>query len=339
MIFKDPKALLSLYNAVNGTNYTDPGDLRVVTLENAIYMNMKNDLAFIIDGNLNLYEHQSSVNMNMPLRDLIYIAEEYQGMVSNNCMYVPRLVKLPTPFFVVFYNGTAKQPEKLEMKLSDAFEVKTKEPALELKVIQLNIGKGYNTELKAKCPLLEQYATYVSRVQENGNHMPLKDAVEKAVNDCIKDGILAEFLRKNRGEAIGMSIYEYDEEKVKALIAEAERENGAEESKVEDLRNLMNTLGCTLDQAMDYLCIEQKDREKYRDETLGTGIYELDQEKLKMFKAAAERENGAEEKQAEDIQKIMKKLDYTIDQAMDLLDIEQKERKKYLEMVMKKTEE
>lgn len=96
MIFRNPEALLSLYNAVNGTNYTNLGDLRVVTLENAIYMNMKNDLALIIDGHINLYEHQSSVNTNMPLRDLIYIAEEYQGMVSNNSMYATRLVKLPT---------------------------------------------------------------------------------------------------------------------------------------------------------------------------------------------------------------------------------------------------
>ena len=265
MIFRNPEALLSLYNAVNGTNYTNPGDLRVVTLENAIYMNMKNDLALIIDGHINLYEHQSSVNTNMPLRDLIYIAEEYQGMVSNNSMYATRLVKLPTPFFVVFYNGTIKQPEKKELKLSDAFEIKVEEPALELKVIQLNIGAGYNKELKAKCPLLEQYATYVSRVQENSKHMQLKDAVEKAVNDCIKDGVLAEFLRKNRGEAIGMSIFEYDEEREKALMAAAERENGAEEKQVEDLRNLMKTLGCTLDQAMDYLCIEQKEREKFRE--------------------------------------------------------------------------
>ena len=80
----------------NERTVAKPGDLRVVTLENAIYMNMKNDLAFIIDGNLNLYEHQSSVNTNMPLRDLIYIAEEYQGMFSNNSMYATRLVKLPT---------------------------------------------------------------------------------------------------------------------------------------------------------------------------------------------------------------------------------------------------
>ena len=83
MIFRNPEALLSLYNAVNGTNYTNPGDLRDVTLENAIYMNMKNDLALIIDGHIHLYEHQSSVNMNMPLRDLIYIAEELNILASG----------------------------------------------------------------------------------------------------------------------------------------------------------------------------------------------------------------------------------------------------------------
>ncbi|MGN0384891.1 MAG: hypothetical protein ACI4EX_03325, partial [Lachnospiraceae bacterium] len=154
---------------------------------------------------------------------------------------------------------------KKELKLSDAFEIKVEEPALELKVIQLNIGEGYNKELKAKCPMLEQYATYVSRVQENIEHMQLKEAVEKAVNDCIKDGVLAEFLRKNRGEAIGMSIFEYDEEREKALLAAAEREIGAEEKEVKNLRKLMKKLDYTIDQAMDLLDIEKKDREKFRE--------------------------------------------------------------------------
>ena len=76
MIFREKKELLSLYNAVNGTSYTNAEELEIVTLENAIYMNMKNDLAFIMDSYLNLYEHQSTYSPNMPLRDLFYIAKE-----------------------------------------------------------------------------------------------------------------------------------------------------------------------------------------------------------------------------------------------------------------------
>ena len=66
MLFRDRTNLLSLYNAVNQTSYTDPEELAVITLENAVYMNMKNDVAFLMDFRLNLYEHQSTWNPNMP---------------------------------------------------------------------------------------------------------------------------------------------------------------------------------------------------------------------------------------------------------------------------------
>ena len=142
MIFNGTEELLQLYNAVNGTNYEDADELQIVTLDNAIYMNMKNDIAFIVDCRINLYEQQASVNPNMPLRDLFYIAKEYQGMVSQKTLYSQRKIKLPAPYFVVFYNGTASQPERKIMRLSDSFLTRIEEPALELKVVQLNIGEG-----------------------------------------------------------------------------------------------------------------------------------------------------------------------------------------------------
>lgn len=235
MIFREPTALLSLYNAVNGTGYQSPEELQVVTLENAIYMNMKNDLAFIIDCRMSLYEQQSSVNPNMPFRNLIYVAKEYQGMVDSQSLYSSRLVKLPTPCFVVFYNGTAEQPERKEMKLSDSFQTPVEEPALELRVVQLNIGVGYNRELMEKCPLLAQYSQYVGRVQEYAREMQSDEAVKRAVNECILEGILTDFLRKNRAEVIAVSIFEYDEERERALFREAEREEGREEGRYEGL--------------------------------------------------------------------------------------------------------
>ena len=112
MIFREKKELLSLYNAVNGTSYTNAEDLEIVTLENAIYMNMKNDLAFIMDSYLNLYEHQSTYSPNMPLRDLFYIAKELQGQVNHRDLYRNTLIKIPTPRFLVFYNGSEEQAEK-----------------------------------------------------------------------------------------------------------------------------------------------------------------------------------------------------------------------------------
>lgn len=109
MIFSDRKNLLSLYNAVNGTSYKNPEELEIVTLENAIYMGMKNDLAFIIATNLFLYEHQSTYNPNMPLRDLFYISSEYQKLVDHKSLYSSVLQKIPAPNFIVFYNGTRKK--------------------------------------------------------------------------------------------------------------------------------------------------------------------------------------------------------------------------------------
>lgn len=246
MIFREPEELLKLYNAVNDTEYKDPSELEIVTLENAIYMNMKNDLAFIVDCRMSLYEQQASVNPNMPLRDLFYVAKEYQGMVSKSSLYSARLVKLPTPYFVVFYNGTVAQPERKEMKLSDSFMTPVEDPALELKVIQLNIGIGHNKEIMEKCPLLAQYAEYVGRVQKYAAKMSLAEAVELAVEECIWENILSDFLRKNRAEAIAVSIFEYDEEKELALFREAERmegfEQGLERGLEQGLRALINSL-------------------------------------------------------------------------------------------------
>ena len=119
MIFREKKELLSLYNAVNGTFYTNAEDLEIVTLENAIYMNMKNDLAFIMDSYLNLYEHQSTYSPNMPLRDLFYIAKELQGQIDHRDLYRNTLIKIPTPRFLVFYNGSEEQAEKKYLRLSE----------------------------------------------------------------------------------------------------------------------------------------------------------------------------------------------------------------------------
>ena len=122
MLFSDRKNLLSLYNAINETSYTDAAQLEIVTLENAIYMGMKNDLAFIINTNLFLYEHQSTYNPNMPLRDLFYISSEYQKMVDWKSLYTSTRLRIPTPNFIVFYNGTEKKEDRWVDYLSESYE-------------------------------------------------------------------------------------------------------------------------------------------------------------------------------------------------------------------------
>jgi len=211
MIFKDKEELLSLYNAVNDTQYTDPSELEVTTLENAVYMNVKNDVSCILDMRLNLYEHQSTVNPNMPLRDLFYVTKQFQKLVVGKDIYASKQISLPTPQFIVFYNGKETQPERKILRLSDAFTIKSGEINLDLVVTQLNINPGYNEELKKKCPTLFAYTCYVERVRLHSEAMPLPDAVNKAVEECIREDILADFLRKNKAEVIYMSIFEYDE--------------------------------------------------------------------------------------------------------------------------------
>ncbi len=229
MIFREPVELLTLYNAMNGSNYDNPDELEIVTLENAVYMSMKNDVAFVVGCYLNLYEQQASVNPNMPFRFLQYVAREYEKLTADKNLYSSRIVKIPTPNFVVFYNGTGEQPERVEMKLSDAYEVPINVPALELKVIQLNINSGYNKELLEKCQTLKEYSLYVERVRRYAQEMSLDEAVNLTVQECINEGILSDFLTRHRAEAISMSIYEYDEEKVIAMIRQEEYQEGLQE--------------------------------------------------------------------------------------------------------------
>ncbi len=213
MIFREKENLLSLYNALNGTTYEETDSLEITTLENAVYMNYKNDISFVFDFELLLYEHQSTCNPNMPLRDLIYVTRVLQNRIKDENLYSKSLIRIPAPRFVVFYNGTDFQPEQQVLYLSDAFEKKQVEPALELSVIVYNINLGCNNELLDACCLLKEYAQYVAQVRAYAEKLPLPEAVEKAVDDCIRNNILAEFLAKNRAEAIAVSIFEYDEEK------------------------------------------------------------------------------------------------------------------------------
>jgi len=213
MLFQDRENLLSLYNAVNGTAYEDVDGLVITTLQDAVYMNYKNDVSFVFDFTLSIYEHQSTVNQNMPLRDLIYVSKVLQGQMKDQDIYSSRQIKLPTPKFVVFYNGTDEQPEKQILRLSDAYEKQLEEIELELTVTVYNINYGHNQKLLEACQTLKEYAQYVAAVREYAKEMPLAEAVESAVDSCIRQGILADFLRKNRAEAIEMSIFEYDEEK------------------------------------------------------------------------------------------------------------------------------
>lgn len=222
MLFSNKENLLSLYNAISRTEYKNPEELEIVTLKSAVYMGMKNDLAFIIDMNLLLYEHQSTYNPNIPLRDLFYISAEYQKLVNRKSLYSSFQQIIPAPYFIVFYNGTEKDEEYWENSLSEAYE----NLIGKLKVITLNINEGHNKELMEQCQILREYAQYVARVRKYTKEMNLDAAIERAVNECIREGILKEFLQENRAEVIAMSIFEYNKEEEDKKLRKAEFASG-----------------------------------------------------------------------------------------------------------------
>ena len=235
MLFSEKENLLSLYNAVTGSHYQNAEALKIVTLENAIYMGMKNDLAFMLETNIYLYEHQSTINPNIPLRDLIYIGIEYQQYLNDKSLYSSKLQKIPAPKFMVFYNGTDDVEDRMELKLSSAYEHLAGEPDLELKVLMLNVNEGHNKELMEQCQTLKEYAIYVARVRKYASELNLNDAVERAITECIKEGILVEFLRKNRSEVKMVSILEYDKEWEEKKLRKAEYEAGKEDGRNEGI--------------------------------------------------------------------------------------------------------
>lgn len=236
MLFSDRNELLKLYNAINGTSYDDPQLLQINTLENAVYMSMQNDVSFIIDMRLNLYEHQSTYSPNLPVRYLLYVADVYSDYTKDMNLYGSRAVQLPTPKFVIFYNGEAEQPDRKELKLSELFTIPEPDPSLGLKAVMLNINKGHNRKLMETCKTLQDYAEYTSRVRTYAAEMSLDEAVERAITECIREGILADFLKKNRAEAKKVSIYEYDEERHMRQTREEGIEDGVSQVAVNMLK-------------------------------------------------------------------------------------------------------
>lgn len=219
MLFRDKRRLLELYNALNDTVYTNEEDLIVNTLENAIFIKMKNDISFVIDSSMCLYEHQSSYCPNMPLRGLLYFTDLYKKYMKDIDLSIKKRIMIPTPHYIVFYNGLERKEEEFAQKLSDSFE-DDKEGCIELIVRTININYGHNKKLMEKCRPLADYAYFVDEVRKNLETMELREAVEKAVDICIEKDILKDFLLEQKAEVIAMSIYEYNEEYVKKTLFE-----------------------------------------------------------------------------------------------------------------------
>ena len=250
MVFNNKQYLLDLYNAINGTSYTNPEDLTITTLSGETYLKMKNDLSFIINFELNLYEHQSTPCPNIPLRDLYYLAATLKEMIPHEKTFMPTRLSIPTPRFYMFYNGTTKMDDAVTYRLSELFQSPVGDPSVELVVTSLNVNEGHNKELMEACEALKGYSIFVSKVRKynkeaveeyNATHAtPLslladkskiskslvKSAVIRSVDECINENILSDFFKENRKEVIEMGVQEYSYERHLQYMKEDGYENG-----------------------------------------------------------------------------------------------------------------
>ena len=230
---------LSLYNAVNGSAYTNPDDIKLNTIDNVIYMGMKNDVSFLIGDILNLYEQQSTFNPNMPMRFLIYAGMLYSKYITGDNGYhrfSKSQQKAPTPKCVCFYNGTDNKQNKIILKLSDAFE-KNSEPDIEVKVTMININYGHNKELLSACKPLNEYAWFVDKIRNNKTNI-FEESIDMALSEMPNDFLIKPFLIANKAEVKHMCITEYDESRT---LAE-QREEGRTEGRIEGVLNTLVSL-------------------------------------------------------------------------------------------------
>ena len=235
---------LDLYNALNNTNYTDPNALELNTIENVIYITMHNDVSFLVDSQMNLYEQQSTYNPNMPLRGFMYFSQLYQKHLTKQKKNIlsSTLIKIPTPKFIVFYNGKNKMPDISKLYLSDAFIIKDDNHEFEWTTTVYNISSDSNLTLQKKCKPLYDYIQYTQRINNNLNKgLSKTQAIEEAVDWAEKKNFLEGFFKNQKAEVISMSLTEFDEEDTYRTWREDGIEigkiEGAQQKAVEDARS------------------------------------------------------------------------------------------------------
>ena len=251
MLFNNKKEAMGLYNNLFDTEYTDESLIDMITLEDVLFIPRKNDVAFTMNGRfMVLVEHQSTINENMPLRFLIYIARLYEKIIDADNIYRRKLIKIPAPEFVVLYNGRddlkrdGKVVTELELNLSDAFKddgdvqpelfKDNKGAQLELKVKVIDIRYSSRNKLVTKKDTLEQYSRFIQIIEDcRKSEENLDEVMKTAVNMAIENNILTEFLKKNGSEVRNMLTLEYDEETARRVEREEAMEEGREEGRRE----------------------------------------------------------------------------------------------------------
>ncbi len=226
----------SLYTALYGTELDDDARLNSVHIENVLYTNMVNDVSYILEDRIIfLAEHQSTINENMPLRCLSYIERLYGQLVKPEERYKKDAIKIPTPEFFVFYNGREDYPARKTLKLSDAFKQKNKKIKLEIIVEVININLDKRNEILDRCTPLREYSQFIESVRRNRSIDP-ENGFEKAIEQCMANGILSEYLERKSKEVRNMFTAEYDYEMDIAVQREEAMMHGIKQGKLEGIQ-------------------------------------------------------------------------------------------------------
>lgn len=236
LLLENPQNALDLYNAVNHSDYKNSDMVEICTLDRGISLSVRNDAAFVLDMNLSVYEHQSTVCSNMPVRSLIYFSNILEQMIKGKNIYSQKIVKIPTPRFAVFYNGEREQPEQYELKLSDAYIQPMENPELELTCKVFNINWGKNKELLSQCRFLKDYMTFIDYVRDyhrEYGYNQLEHAIEISIDRCIKEDVLRDFFMEHRSEVVKVTKLDYTFDRQIMLEREDSREEGFAEGHAE----------------------------------------------------------------------------------------------------------
>lgn len=231
MLMEVPEYALEVYNVLNDSHYTDPSQIQIMKLEKGVLLSIRNDASFILDSYLNLYEHQSTYNPNMPLRFLIYFSNLMQEFIKEQeyDLFGRNQIPIPTPKFVVFYNGLEHRPDREDMHLSDAYEHQEEHYELDLICVAYNINPGYNEHIQKSSKVLSGYTKFVEKVRRYVETKPtLKDALKHAIDECINEGILTEFFREHGKEVVEMEALDFTFERREKLIRRDSLEEGIE---------------------------------------------------------------------------------------------------------------
>ena len=295
---------LSLYNAIRGTSHGNPDDITINTIEDVVYLGMKNDLSILVSEAVNLYksvelyEQQSTLNPNMPVREFMYAGKIYDKFLYEFKFnrYGTRLIPLPIPKLVVFYNGLDDQKDDVMLRLSDAFKQEIRnslnarkkkltedeldaeveriyrqaDPDIQVKVRMVNINYGHSKGILDSCRPLREYAWLVAEIRRNnepdadGNRPGIEAAIDKSLDNMPDDFVIKNFIMANRAEVKDMCLTEYNEAEIHEMFKQEGWEIGRDNAFVQCLENVMNSLSVSIEQAMDVLKVPMEQRGTYR---------------------------------------------------------------------------